>query len=78
MLLTLWEAFFLTMGVVALLILAAVSLVVCDYVIRKAVRDVLRTRALCGLQARQRMEARRKRWEKRRAEGNTERSEKGV
>ena len=68
MLLTLWEAFFLLLGSVALLILAAIALAVCDTVIRKAMLDAAQMRALRGMRARQLMEARRQRWTERKAE----------
>ena len=66
MLLTLWEGFFLMLGVVALMILAAISLLVCDYVIRRAIRSAAQTKELRRIKAVQLMERRKKRSEERR------------
>lgn len=56
---------FMLMGYVALLIVAAVALVVCDRVIRRAMLDAARAEALRQMRAEQLMQARRERWEER-------------
>lgn len=56
------ELFFVLIGIVALLIIAAVALVVCDCVIRRDVREAQQMEALREMRAEQLMQARKERW----------------